>query len=315
MSADTGTFMLAEEAAAFAPEPQEDPSALLAYGDLRMPAPTSSERGKLLLVRRQQRIRELVTVRREAIVDEVIVALDRACGLAGGAGASLPPRHAWPASVDGFDYAYVAEGEVDVEADGDFHGIPLLARAAEVAMIHVVVPRESTDVFRVATFKNPLDAPLLRGPADVYVGGDYLLTCDLPLAPARGEVRLGLGVEQAIKVSRNTAYGEESAGLIGGSLLLKHRITIEVKNGLDRAAHVEVRERVPSLGEGEDEISLEVGPVDPRWHDYEPEEYTLKGGHRWRVDVAGGGSQVLRAAYTVKISAKKELLGGNRREA
>ncbi|MEZ4380880.1 MAG: DUF4139 domain-containing protein [Nannocystaceae bacterium] len=311
--ADTGAYPLADEA--LAPEPREDPSDLLAYGDLRMPAPTASGRGKLVLVQRQQRIRELVTIRREAFVDEVIVALERASGLAGGAGASLPPRHAWPASVDGFDYAYVADGQVDVEADGDFHGIPLLARDAEVRMIHVVVPRESTDVFRVATFANPLDAPLLAGPADVYVGGDYLLTCDLPLAPARGEVRLGLGVEQAIKVSRNTAYAEESAGLIGGSLLLKHRVAVEVKNGLERAAHVEVRERTPSLREGEDEITLEVGPVEPRWEVYEPEEYALKGGHRWRVDVPGGGSQTLRAAYTVKISAKKELLGGNRREA
>ncbi len=307
----TGVFPIAEE---FASEVEEDPSALLAYGDLRMPAATADARGKLVLIRRQQRIRELVVLRESESITEIIAELDLSHRKATQLG-ELPPRHCLPSSIDGFDYIYAAEGEIDVVADGDFHGIPLLAREAEVSMTHVVVPSESTDVFRVATFKNPLEAPLLAGPADVYVGGDYLLTCDLALAPVRAEVRLGLGVEQAIKVSRNTDYSEEHTGLIHASLLLKHQIAVEVHNHLDRAIDLEVRERVPSLQEGEDEISVEIGAVDPPWSRYEPEEYLLEGGQRWRIKLAAGEKKRLRATYSIKISAKKELVGGNRREA
>jgi len=309
---DTGAYALLGDE----PEPdsaREDPSALLAYAELRMPGAADPGRGKLLAVGRQERIREIIVVRESTLLETVIQEIDAARSGATVRG-SPPPRHAFPASVDGFDYAYLAEGPVDVDADGDFHGIPLLVRDGEVELKHVVVPRESTDVFRVVTLKNPLQAPLLAGPADVYVDGDYLLTCDLGLAPVRGEVRLGLGVEQAIKVSRNTSYAEESAGLIGGSLLLKHQIAVEVNNRLDRAVAVEVRERLPSLEEGEDEINLEIASGVPRWEPYEPEEYTLRGGYRWRFEIAGGARQHLRAAYSVKISAKKELVGGNRRE-
>lgn len=311
-SMDTGAYALLRDE----PEPveaREDPSALLAYAELRMPDAAAAGRGKLVAVSRQERIRELIVVRESTLIETVIGELASARSAATVRG-SLPPGHAFPASVEGFDYAYLAEGPVDVDADGEFHGIPLLARDGEVELGHVVVPRESTDVFRVVTLKNPLQAPLLAGPADVYVGGDYLLTCDLGLAPVGGELSLGLGVEQAIKVSRNASYAEESAGLIGGSLLLKHQISIEVDNRLDRAVAVEVRERVPSLEEGEDEIHLEVASATPRWEPYEPEEYTLRGGHRWRFEIAGGARQHLRAAYTVKISAKRELVGGNRRE-
>ncbi len=314
---DTGAF------AVFVDEPaptetREDPSALLAYGELRMPAAEDSGRGKLVAVGRRERIREIVMMRASVTestqITTILRAIDGARSAAQGHGA-LPPGHAFPTSVDGFDYAYLAEGPVDVDADGDFHGIPLLARDGAVELTHVVVPRESTDVFRVINLKNPLSAPLLAGPADVYVDGDYLLTCDLGLAPARGELRLGLGVVQGIKVSRNTTYDEESAGLIGGSLLLKHQISVEVNNRLERAVAVEVRERVPALKEGEDEITLEVGSATPRWERYEPEEYTLRGGYRWRFELAGGARQRLRAGYTAKISAKRELVGGNRREA
>ncbi|MCB9565782.1 MAG: DUF4139 domain-containing protein [Myxococcales bacterium] len=313
-SMDTGAYPRAGAFAPAEPEQEEDPSALLAYGDLRMPAAGASRRGHLVLIRRQERVRELIVAREAQVVTEVIAVLDQAQSTANTISGRLPPRHVLPDSVGGFDYAYVAEGEVEVIADGEYHAIPLLAREGPVAMVHVVVPREGCDVFRVATFKNPLDAPLLAGPVDVYVGGDYLLTSGLPLAAGRGEVRLGLGVEQAIKVSRNTHYAEESAGLIGGSLLLKHRIAIDVANRLERPVDVEVRERIPALVEGEDEISVEVGGVEPAWERYEPEEYDLKGGQRWRVQVAAGATQRLRASYTVKISAKKELVGGNRRE-
>ncbi|MEZ4454571.1 MAG: DUF4139 domain-containing protein [Nannocystaceae bacterium] len=298
----------------FEPEPEE-PGNLLAYGDLRMHGASDPRRGRLVLVRREERVRELIVLREVRQVTEVIGVLDAARRAALDVGGELPPRHALPESVGGFDYVYVADGEVEVVSDGEYHAIPLLARSAPVEMIHVVVPRESTDVFRVAALKNPLDAPLLAGPADVYLGGDYLLTSDLALAAARGEVRLGLGVEQSIKVARNTRYAEESAGLMGGSLILRHTILVDLQNRLDRPATVEVRERIPSLPEGETEITVEPGPVEPPWERYEPEDYTLKGGQRWRITIPAGAKHSLRAGYSVKIASKKELVGGNRREA
>jgi hypothetical protein len=191
---------------------------------------------------------------------------------------------------------------------------PLFSRAGSAELVYVAVPREGSEVFREVRLKNPIDAPLLAGPADIYVSGDYLMTCDLPLAPAGGELRLGLGVEQAVKVARNSRFSEESAGLMGGSLVLRHQIVVEVQNRLDRAISIELRERLPTLREGEDEIQIERGPIEPPWEAYEPEEYALRGGYRWSARLAPAGAQTFKASYAIKISAKRELVGGNRRE-
>ena len=298
-------------------EPPEHAAApdQLAYGDLRMPGAQDSRRGALVVAQRRERYLEMLWVREVTREIDVVVLIDGAVTLARQAGhGGPPPRHHLAASLGGFDYVYAAESTVEIPSDGDFHGIPLMARSAPVELGYVVVPRESTDVFRHVKLKNPLDAPLLPGPADIYLGGDYLLSTDLRVAPPRGEVKIGLGVEQAIKVSRNTSFAEESAGLMGGSLALRHEIVVEVANRRDRPINVEIQERLPTLREREDEIQLDVPVVDPPWSDFDPEDYALKGGHRWQIQVPPAQSRKLRVVYVVKISAKKELVGGNRRD-
>lgn len=287
----------------------------LAYGNLRMPGVKDGRRGALVVAQRRERYLEMLWVREVTRDIDVVALLDGAVHQAHNAGArGLPPRHHLATSWSGFDYVYAAESAADIPSDDDFHGVPLMSRPASVELGYVVVPRESTDVFRHVTLHNPLDAPLLPGPADIYVGGDYLLSTDLRVAPPRGELKIGLGVEQAIKVSRNTQFAEESTGMLGGSLALRHEILLEVANRRDRPIQLEVQERVPTLREKEDEIQFELALVDPPWSAYAPEEYALKGGYRWQIAVPAGQTRKLRAVYVVKISAKKELYGGNRRE-
>ena len=287
----------------------------LAYGNLRMPGPKDSRRGSLVVAQRRERYTEMLFIREVTREIDVVALIDGAVGQASNAGArGLPPRHHLATSWAGFDYVYAAESTADIPSDDDYHGIPLMSRPATIELGYVVVPRESTDVFRFVKLLNPLDAPLLPGPADIYIGGDYLLSTDLRVAAPRGELKIGLGVEQAIKVSRNTHYAEESQGMLGGSLALRHEINIEVANRQARPINLEVQERVPTLREKEDEIQFDLAQVDPPWTTYDPEEYSLKGGHRWQIQVPAGQSKKLRAVYVIKISAKKELYGGNRRE-
>jgi len=228
--------------------------------------------------------------------------------------ASLPPGCAPPAP-SGFDYAYRAAGRLDVPSDGAFHGVTLRREPSEARPRFVVVPRESRDAFRYVELDNPLDAPLLDGPIDVFVGGDFLLTSGVDEVPRGGVLRLGLGVEQRLKVSRNARFSEKTGGLIGGRLDLLHSIEIELENLLGREAPVEVRERIPITRDEEKDITVEEGEVVPRWTEWEPEDQpALKGGRRWDVVVAPGQKQTLRASYAIRIASKHELVGGNRRE-
>jgi uncharacterized protein (TIGR02231 family) len=215
--------------------------------------------------------------------------------------------------TDDFDYAYEARTPLSVPSDGAFHVVTVATHQAEARLRYVTVPREEPEVFRLLELTSPLDAALLRGPVDVYQGGAYLMTSLVPPTPPRGKIELGLGVEQGIKVARNTSFKEESTGLLGGGLSLHHEIELEVINALDRPIVLEARERVPIVRKDDEETKVELTRVEPPWTSW-TEDVSLDGGYLWRVELAAGEKRELRAKYVVKLPSKRELVGGNRRE-
>ncbi|MGF1466821.1 MAG: DUF4139 domain-containing protein [Sandaracinaceae bacterium] len=291
------------------------PGGPLDYGRLRLPGPDAPRRGRLVPRTPRDLYRQELEASGGGALD-----LDLALQHADQARrtlreAPLPPGCLPPSAEAGFDYAYRSEGRIDAPSDGAFHTLEVLSHRSQARMRYVVVPREAREVFRFLELANPLDAPLLAGPVDVYRGDAFLLTGELDTVPPRGNVRLGLGVEQGIKVSRNTRYREQSGGMLGGERRLLHEVHVEVANRLRRPIDLEVRERIPVVPEHEDDIEIHEGPVSPPWQAWDPEHRDdLEGGRRWRITVPAGEVIALTAAYEIRIAAKHELVGGNRRE-
>ncbi len=288
---------------------------LLDYARLSMPAAHEPGRGTLTKVGPRAMYQQVVSasVQLDVAFTQIRTAISGARALEA---RNAPARHHWPEGDKGFDYVYVTDAAVDVPSTDAQTSIPVLARASEATPRFVTVPRESQDVFRIVAFRNPLDAPLLPGPADVYVDGKFALTSDVELTPTGGRIELGLGVEQAIKIARNVEFAEDTAGLIKKHHELSHRIRIELRNNLARPALVEVRERLPVVPDRfESDIEVEVEDVQPPWEDYEPKDTPLRGGRQWRVEVPAGGSRELSAHWVAKIPNQHELIGGNRRES
>jgi len=215
-----------------------------------------------------------------------------------------------------YDYVYPTDAAVDVPSDGTWHSVPVNTRTATGDVRYVVVPREDPQVYRLALVKNPLPSPLLPGPVEVYVAGEYVLTTVLPSVPPGGDFKLSLGVEQAVKVARNTTFQEQRSGdKVVATNELIHDIVIDVVNNLDREATFEVRERIPQPAE-DAEVVVDEGKVSPAWETYAQDErgHVIHGGRRWVLSVKPGKTQTLKANYRVKLYANNELVGGNRRE-
>ncbi len=219
-----------------------------------------------------------------------------------------------------YDYAFATDGAVDVRADGTWHSISVTHRPGTVKLHHVAVPREQPEVFRVAELTNPFPGPLLPGPIDVYDRGRFLVTSTLDFTPPGAIVEVGLGVDPRVKVARYTEFREETAGMLRGALRLHHAITIDIENLSARAIDLEIRERIPVTREGDDEVEVILGKVEPAWERWIPDpgaprDLRLRGGHRWKLAVPATSKRTLRASYEVKIAGKLELIGGNRRES
>lgn len=219
-----------------------------------------------------------------------------------------------------YDYAYASDGKVDVQADGAWHSLALTSKSGAAKIGHVAVPREQADVFRVAAIANPLGAPLLPGPIDVYDGGRFLVTSAVDYTPPGATVEVGLGVDATVKIARNTEFREEATGMLRGALRLHHSIAIDVDNLSGKPIELEIRERIPVAREGDDEIEVTLGRIEPAWERWTPDpdaprDARLRGAYRWRLALPAGGKKTVRTAYEVKIAGKLELVGGNRRES
>lgn len=215
-----------------------------------------------------------------------------------------------------FDYTYVADDPIDVPSDGRFHSIPLGTRTGECEVRYVVVPREDPQVFRLAQIVNPTRAPMLAGPAEIYIGDEYVLTTTLPTVAPQARFELGLGVEQAIACARNTHFKSQRSGeRVVAMTELVHDIDIELVNRLRRDADIEIRERLPQPAK-DAEVVVDELHVEPAWEAYTQRERKrpLEGGRRWRITLEAGGRRQLKARYAVKIYANNELVGGDRRE-
>jgi hypothetical protein len=302
------------------PEPDLAPELLAArelleYGRLRMFASDDPRRGSLRRIDTRMLYQQLGSVRLD--IGLAFQQLDAAIAAAHAfEHVDSPARHRFPTGEGGFDHAYVADAAIDLASDGRFHALAIRADAIEAKPRYVTVPRETQDVFRIVALRNPLNAPLLSGPADVYVGGRFALTSDLETTPIGGRIELGLGVEQAIKIARNVQYVEDSSGLLKRQQSLQHTLEIEVGNNLGRAATVEIRERLSTVPDGlESDIQVAVREVSPKWDDFEQDQQPIEGGKRWTIDVPAGENRKLRATWVITIPTQHELIGGNRRES
>ena len=284
---------------------------LLEFGALVMPAPDDAGRGRLRRVRPEERAGLEAAVSSAAsqqFRDRWLGVLERA--VPGGCVAPAPGH---------YDYAYTTTGTVDVAGDGAWHAIAVSAHTAAITVVHVATPAVAPEVYRVATLGNPLDAPLLAGPVDVYEHDELVLTAPLAETPPGGTVTIGLGVDPTVKVARNVRFREETAGVLRGSLRLLHDVTIDVEHVGRRAVTLEVRERVPLPAPDVDDVEVALDEVVPPWEPWRPEPTlgtaALKGGHRWQLALEPGQRRTLRWQYAIKISSKHELVGGNRRES
>ncbi len=287
----------------------------LSFARLRMRSPGDAARGELVAIAQASVYVEALGAR---IKVDVVSAIRVAFHRAEVDDDALPKGYELAHTTDAYDYAYAADLPCDVASDGAFRAITIADWDAKTTLRYVAVPREAQQVYRLLEIDSPIDAALLSGPLDVYEGSGedvtYRTTTRMPETPPRGLVEIGLGVEPAIKIARTTTFQEESAGLLGGSLALVHKVSVELRNLMPRAATVEVRERVPVIRKDDTEVKVEVGSVDPAWDGWDQEQ-SLRGGHVWKAAIDPGATRTLTARYTIKISGKHELVGGNRRES
>jgi hypothetical protein len=251
-------------------------------------------------------------------IDVVMAAVSRAIHSGNAVrGLSLPANCVDVGSINQFDYRYDCAAPVDVPSTGKWTTVPVMACNVGLTPEYICVPAVEPKVYRTLQVANRSVHALPAGPVDVTQGDEFLLTTTLPPIPPGADSihRLGLGVEEAIKVARKTQYKESTGGFLGGSSVLPHDIEVEVNNRLSSPALIEIRERVPYAGPEEKDLKVEDGECSPKWEpvDKPIDGVVVRGARRWRVTVPPGQAMKLTAQFVIRMPGDKMLVGGNRR--
>ncbi|MDI1450653.1 DUF4139 domain-containing protein [Polyangium sp. 6x1] len=213
-----------------------------------------------------------------------------------------------------FDHRYDAEGSGDVPSNGRPHRVHVKIGEGPAKPRFRAVPRESSEVYREARIENPLGAPLCAGPVDVFLEGALVTTAEIAAVDRGGHVQVGLGVEERVRIARNARAEESSAGLLGGSTVVDHHVTVDLTSSLGVPIHVEILERLPVTDDKDVTVKLTSAEPEPEVYDQADIGAPVRGGRRFRVEVPAGGKSKITYAYRVKLPAKSEIVGGNRRE-
>jgi hypothetical protein len=299
-----------------APPPFSVAEELLDYGRLVMPGPDQgSARGRLTP---SGPWASVFAVGVSVQVDVVMVLVEQFQARASAVERLTPPPGCVPvASLDQFDFRYACAARVDVPSTGRWSTLPVMECQVGLAPNYVCVPAVEPKVYRTLAIRNDTPQALLAGPVDVSVGDEFLMTTAMPAVPPGANTeRLGLGVEEAVKVSRKTSFAETAGGFLGGSTVLRHDVEIELNNRLSTPAPVEVRERLPLPAPHEKDVKVEEVKIEPLWDAVEGplDGVVTHGLKRWRVVVPPGQRLRLTAQYAIRIPADKMLVGGNRRD-
>jgi hypothetical protein len=275
----------------------------LAYGALRMRGPADSEgRGRLEGASLLDELRERGGG--EAIPDDVAPSLVLAPP------GCVPLQH----SAGHFAARFESEARVAIPSDGGGHQVTLARRSGPVERLLVCTPGRGPEVHELATFRNPLEVPLLAGPARVFRGGDFVVEALLATHAPGQPLTVNLGVEPGVVVARNVQFQESTGGLLGGATVLAHRIELELRSRLPRPVKVKLLERVPVSDDPEVKVELKRGAQRFEPYDQSDRGEPVRGGLATWVELAPRETKQVLLEYQVTIPARKALVGGNRRD-
>ena len=294
-----------------------DPGQLLDYGWLRLPPWSDrARRGGLHPVTLQSSLPELVEARGlgAGTVRSIGQALDNLRSSQSRLARAGLPGGFTDSAAAGFHHRTPFGPRVTLPADAQFRGVQVWSAAAPVRRVYRVVPRQDTAVQEMLELDSPFDGPLATGPLRVSEHGGVRASTTLPAVGAGGRLRVSIGPEERLRVARNADMQEETRGMLGGERVLVHRITLTIANRMTTAAQIEVFEALPD-GSADSGVEVRLDPSEPP-PERGPDPHGARDERalRWQVTVPAGEERRIRWGYSITISSRAELEGGNRRE-
>jgi uncharacterized protein (TIGR02231 family) len=161
-----------------------------------------------------------------------------------------PPREAEietaAVAESGLHVNFEIKRTVDVPSDGGPHKFPIDAPTVKVKYDYAAVPQGREAAYLRGSLANTLAYPLLAGPADLFIGQDFVGSLSLPFTAAGDEAKVFFGEDGQIRVKTEQVKREKSGGGLLSKIEKLHLVRrITVQNLRKVPVSVDVADRLP----------------------------------------------------------------------
>lgn len=198
--------------------------------------------------------------------------------------------------------SFQVSGSVDIPGDGSLHKTILHQASFPPALDYLAIPKHTDAVFRRARLINNSAAPMLSGIANLFVDDEFIGQNQLPYVPVNGELKLLLGVEERITVTRELARREVEKRFMQDIRQLRYGYKLVLKNLLALPVQVELHDHIPVSRHEQIKVKLEnVQPAPAQKSDLNLLE--------WHLKLAAQAEQTVVYDYLVEYPRSMQVRG------
>jgi uncharacterized protein (TIGR02231 family) len=208
------------------------------------------------------------------------------------------------ATVDtsGAAVTYQISGSVTVPTDGAPHKVAVARIDLEPELDYVTAPKLVEAVYRRAQVTNDSPYTLLPGPANLFVGDEFIGVTELDLVASQGEIELYLGPDDRVKVERELKRREVDKKLIGDKRRLHYAYEITLENLLPTEVKITLHDQIP-VPRHED-VKVKLSSTEPA-----PAEQSKLNLLDWEFELEPGEKQIVGFGFTVEHPRGMQLVG------
>lgn len=193
----------------------------------------------------------------------------------------------------GLDYVWKSATKMDVPSRATRLRVPVEARRFEVELFYEATPALKKTAYLKAVVVNREKLPILAGPMNIFVGGDFSGAGQLRTTGPGGTLELPLGADEDIRFERKVVPSSETKGLFKKEDVTNYEVTIEVGNYKKRRVRVTVYDVLPKSNH--EKVEIEKGNIKPPLAKGPDADGVL----RWDIDLPAGSTRKITFGYRI----------------
>jgi len=201
----------------------------------------------------------------------------------------------------GLDYVYAAPVRATVPSTGEQLSVPLASESFPVKLFYEATPSLASTAYLRAAVRNRRAKPILAGPANIFVRGDFVAEASLKTTGPGGDAELPLGADEDIRITHTMVPATKTEGVFSKEDVTVYTVTIEIGNYKKHDVRVKIFDQLPKTRNEEIEISLvDTKPLTA----FGPDAKGILG---WEIDVPAGKTTTIMFRYQIERPADWQL--------